>query len=141
MSRIICLLLASFLLTALIPGTCPGKSDAPLHFKLLPDHSAVQDPAKAVDLHGDHLPPFAVQRLGTIRFRSGQMLGRILLSPDDKIVATFLRESILLWDSTSGRLLHRLEHPGAASGYFFTSDGRSIISFTSSSGLQVWDVA
>ena len=45
-------------------------------------------PARAApDLHGDPLPPGARLRLGTVRFRSPEVVACVAVSPDGKTIA------------------------------------------------------
>src|SRR5205823_12640345 len=56
------------------------------------------------------LPPGAVVRLGSTRFRPGQVVGKLKLSPDGKKLISGGRASgggISVWDATSGKLLLR----------------------------------
>lgn len=52
------------------PSAQPGKQD------------------KATDLHGNLLPEGAIARLGTLRFRHGNEVHSIAVSPDGKLAAT-----------------------------------------------------
>lgn len=92
------------------------------------DGAKASDASKAprVDLYGDPVPPEAVARFGTIRFRSGSGLSFAVLSPDGKIVAiNGGADSIRLLDSTTGLTVRqipletRLAVPRAA----FSPDG------------------
>jgi RNA polymerase sigma factor (sigma-70 family) len=59
------------------------------------------------DFYGDPLPPGAVARLGTMRFRHGQQTPAAL-SPDGKMLATATIFSLKLWDVPTGKLLWQL---------------------------------
>jgi RNA polymerase sigma factor (sigma-70 family) len=56
-----------------------------------------------LDLYGDPLPPRAVRRLGTVRFRHGQQIYSVAYSPDGKLIASGSLGSIRLWEAVSGK--------------------------------------
>ena len=77
---------------------------------------AAEPEGPRLDRHGDPLPPSAVQRLGTVRFRRSWGDYRPIFSPDGKFVATStiprigpdrdlaLRgHDVFLWDAATGR--------------------------------------
>jgi WD40 repeat protein len=59
------------------------------------------------DAFGDALPPGAIARLGTLRFRHWFPLGDVAYSPDGKLLATAGTNDrqIRLWDAVTGRML------------------------------------
>ncbi|MGE3807659.1 MAG: sigma-70 family RNA polymerase sigma factor, partial [Gemmataceae bacterium] len=63
----------------------------------------------ATDLHGDPLPPQAIARLGTQRFRHEGGLRAVAIAPDGKIIASGANvdESVRLWDIASGKQVAR----------------------------------
>jgi WD40 repeat protein len=86
-----------------------------------------------LDAHGDPLPPGAVARFGTVRYRIGNV-GSFDLSPDGKTLAVETVNQLTLWDIESGRPTLRI--PRHREQYFddrvknrliFTADGKSII--------------
>lgn len=54
----------------------------------------------------DPLPPGAVQRLGSPRFRHGTEIVSSILSPDGKLLATAGTRSVIVWDVATGKRLH-----------------------------------
>jgi WD40 repeat protein len=60
-----------------------------------------------VDLYGDPLPPGALARLGSLRFRPGSTVGRLSFSPDGKKLIA----DLAVFDAREGRLLGRLAQP------------------------------
>jgi WD40 repeat protein len=93
---------------------------------------ARQGPAPRVDRHGDPLPPVAVARLGTIRWRhilrdwSGFGLPNV--SPDGKYVVSAGDVGLRLWDATTGKRLDwfAVDVPGFKAA-LLTPDGKSLL--------------
>jgi WD40 repeat protein len=117
--------------------------------------------AARTDRHGDPLPQGALLRLGTVRYRAGEV-NDAALSPDGKTLATASETVITLWDLATGRPLHRLRGAEIPSYSFngaflcFSPDGKRLVSLGGwdwiPSGLRwlnprtepavhVWDVA
>jgi RNA polymerase sigma factor (sigma-70 family) len=61
-----------------------------------------------VDLQGDPLPPEALARLGTLRFRAGPTVRRLAISPDGKVMASVGNGGLQVWDTDNGKLLRQL---------------------------------
>jgi RNA polymerase sigma factor (sigma-70 family) len=79
-----------------------------------PAPAAPAEPKAGVDSHGDPLPPGAVARLGTIRFRTGSTPVAIAFSPDGKQLAAwgqavYKRDRFFLFDAASGKPLRSEE--------------------------------
>jgi RNA polymerase sigma factor (sigma-70 family) len=56
------------------------------------------------DIHGDPLPPGAVARLGTTRFRAGAGIYALAISPDGETIVSISNEWVLrVWDAASGK--------------------------------------
>src|SRR5262249_36637348 len=68
---------------------------------------------RSVDRFGDPLPPGALARLGTVRFRHAGAIFSVAYSPDGKTLVTGSGDrdcTLRLWDAESGRELFRVEH-------------------------------
>jgi WD40 repeat protein/HEAT repeat protein len=107
-----------------------------------PKPAVVETPR--VDLHGDALPPGALFRFGSIRFRHPGGIGSSALSSDGKLLATASGHSVMVWDMDSGRPLHRFVCPddGAfvSPGITFSPDAK-LIGYVHNSGFAcVWDL-
>ncbi|HEY7315463.1 MAG TPA: hypothetical protein VH643_39400 [Gemmataceae bacterium] len=82
------------------------------------------------DAHGDPLPPGAVARLGSARFRHEGMLGSFVISPDGRTVAAvplMHGKSGVLWDMATGKLTRRFTFDREVHYVAFTPDGKSIV--------------
>jgi RNA polymerase sigma factor (sigma-70 family) len=92
-----------------------------------PPEAAKQEPPSRFDALGDPLPPRALFRVGTDRFRLPGRAAASLLSPDAKRLAVVNArpETVTLVDVESGRILWG-NVPGGSEGYFglaFAPDG------------------
>jgi RNA polymerase sigma factor (sigma-70 family) len=99
------------------------------------------EPAR-VDRDGSPLPPGALARLGTVRFRGA---GRALaFSPDGQVLACGER-GVGLWDAATGRELRRLEEYGLGDVrcIAFAPDGKTLAfgDMRRESPIRLWDAA
>jgi RNA polymerase sigma factor (sigma-70 family) len=107
-----------------------------------------QRPART-DRYGDPLPPGAIARIGTVRFREGGALFTLAYSPDGKMLAsatTGYRESVIrLWDTATGKQLLLVQPElNQILSLAFSPDGKLLASISSergkqSGGVRVWD--
>jgi hypothetical protein len=116
--------------------------------------AAVPPARPRLDRHGDPLPPGAIARLGTIRWRHRDGFHQSVLSPDGRWLVSsaqvgmhdFEWRGLLLWDCSSGRLVHTLESPAFREGwpfvlYAFLPGGKRLLSLGGGSGdtLFLWE--
>jgi RNA polymerase sigma factor (sigma-70 family) len=91
-----------------------------------PPKEAAPEAHPRVDVYGDPLPPGAVARLGTIRFRHEQWaFWQFAISPDGHTIATAGR-SLILWDMATGRPLRRFPLIQGIRSLAFAPDGKSV---------------
>jgi RNA polymerase sigma factor (sigma-70 family) len=96
------------------------------------------------DFYGDPLPPGAVARMGTMRWRHIGTIISVVYSPDGKTIATSeLNEGpLILWDAATGKELRRIEEePGIRGGVAFSPDGKKLAWAKEGSWVGLWDVA
>lgn len=90
-------------------------------------HGSAKVTAKR-DRFGDSLPPAALGRLGTVRFRHGFVTHKIAISPDGKVLASGGRfPGLRFWDAETGRPLHQPAFPTSVRGMSFSQDGKFLI--------------
>jgi RNA polymerase sigma factor (sigma-70 family) len=100
----------------LIPGAMPQD---PMKN---PPPAPVNKPAPKPkeDALGDPLPPGALLRLGTLRFKHPNSAHALALSPDGKVVITAGNQQIIAWESATGKQLWNEPEPqiGGMSGSY-----------------------
>jgi WD40 repeat protein len=135
LSRFACLLLAaSFALALGHPGqgeTPPARTKTPREEKK-PAH---------VDRYGDPLPPGALTRLGTLRWRGTDDLYCLAFAPDGKTLITGDSGGrLLLWDLKNGKIIRIVgNHRGPVHLVRFSADGKTVAS-AGEATVRVWHV-
>jgi WD40 repeat protein len=117
---------ASVLLLCVALGLCGTANSEPVPEGKPPGPE--KRPEKT-DRYGDPLPPGAVARLGTIRFRHPAEIWALALSPDGKIIATAGGWStrIYLWETATGKPGGTLPSPGVYTQVMqFSPDGKTL---------------
>jgi RNA polymerase sigma factor (sigma-70 family) len=79
------------------------------------------------DRYGDPLPPGALLRLGTVRFRHGLGVYSVAYSPDGRLIASTGGDgAVRLWDAATGRLVREVARRPQREANFavFSPDGK-----------------
>jgi WD40 repeat protein len=100
-----------------------------------------EKPAR-VDRFGDPLPPGAIARLGTVRFRTDGWRPVIAVAPDGRAVASAGQRTISLWDVATGKEIRRLAgHLGGVECFAYSADGTRLVSGGNDNAVRLWDPA
>ena len=85
-------------------------------FAMIAAAQPAQDKGKS-DQHGDALPPGALARMGTLRWRHGDVVSFVAFTPDGKAVLTASQDNVVhLWDRETGKEIQRFEIKGTQPG-------------------------
>ncbi|MBO0699990.1 MAG: WD40 repeat domain-containing protein, partial [Zavarzinella sp.] len=92
---------------------------------------AAKAPGPPVDAFGDPLPPGAVARLGSVRFRTAAIPRQLAVSPDGKRIVSIASSPgirLAVWEADTGRLLREVEPPFSAwpEAVCWPADGRGL---------------
>jgi RNA polymerase sigma factor (sigma-70 family) len=118
-------------------GAGPGRETAE---DPLPKRA--QTRPEATDTHGDPLPPGAIARLGTLRFRHGQHIQASAFSPEGKSVASAGNDGrVVLHDVATGKKLSSFQVEAAAYRLTFAPDGKTLAAGVGERLVGVWEVA
>jgi WD40 repeat protein len=85
--------------------------------------------AEHKDQFGDPLPPGAVARLGTVRWRHSASIGQFSFFPNGNTIATAGNDDrIIIWDLATEKPLHSLKNlmSGGNPGVAFSPDGKTL---------------
>jgi RNA polymerase sigma factor (sigma-70 family) len=108
------------------------------------DHVADQPTQPLLDTHGDALPPGAIARLGTVRWRPGNEVTAIAFSPDGSKIACgpIYSNVVQIWDRASGRLIQEYRgHRTTIMQIEFAGAGNVLISSSLDKTVRIWDTA
>jgi RNA polymerase sigma factor (sigma-70 family) len=133
----------------LAAATAPDEQPIPAGANL-PEPAAAKP--QGADAHGDPLPPGAMARLGTVRFRHGDSVLSVAFSPDGKKVASGCGDgTVCVWEAGTGKELLSLKaHSSFISSLVFSPDGKVLLSrgrentpgpYGGAGTIRVWDLA
>lgn len=96
--------------------------------------------AAATDRFGDPLPPFALARLGTSRYRVTPRAVDAVLSSDGKTIGVVTEDSIILMDAQTGKQIRRLffRQEGAFHAAL-SPDGSAVAAWADDDPITLWD--
>jgi WD40 repeat protein len=96
-----------------------------LTFAQVPQMMHQPPAAPRLDRNGDPLPPGAITRIGSARFRHTGFVTTLLYTPDGKRLISF-DGSLRLWDAATGKLLWRVEWDMGPPLLAISDDGKRI---------------
>ncbi len=109
----------------------------------------VSKPQARKDALGDPLPPGAIARLGTVRFRPGDATKHLTFTPDGKRLVTWGGGGVSVWDVITGKELHHLAYERgrdlgngdlSPDGKLVAVWGREPQKFNDLCTIELWDV-
>jgi WD40 repeat protein len=100
-----------------------------------------QAPPGRTDLYGDPLPPGAIARFGSLRFRPGGQVYAIAFTPDGKTLASASSDqTVRLWEAKTGREIRRLlDRKGEVFSLSMSSDGKLLAAAGERGIIWVWE--
>ncbi len=94
------------------------------------------------DLYGDALPPGAIGRLGTVRFRHSGPVHCIAFSPDGKTLASGgVDAAVRLWEIATGKEIRQFKGEAYLFEAVAFSPGDKVLAAASFRVIYLWDVA
>jgi WD40 repeat protein len=126
-------------------GSGAGALAPPAPAQARPAGPAAAKPGEAAaraDAFGDPLPPGALARLGTVRWRHGSGLSRLAFGADGGRVVTAGDGVVRVWDALTGRELRRWGRPAAppaAGRWALSADGRRAAALAPDGTVTVHD--
>jgi RNA polymerase sigma factor (sigma-70 family) len=117
------------------PPTREGVADRPV---------VAERPARPADTdqQGDPLPPGALLRLGTLRFRHDNWVMSAAVSPDGKVIAASGGSHVQLWAASDGKEIRRFDLPqvGWNTPVAFSPDSKILAIGSDDCLIRLWDI-
>jgi WD40 repeat protein len=121
-----------------------SRRSAWLLLVLLPTPAFTAAPPSVLrDLHGDPLPPGAVARLGSLRWRSPEGVKRLLFSPDGQFILGSGGKLLHVWERATGRRVKTMQDASVEgeapfARFALAADGKILVSANRDGSLVCW---
>ncbi len=92
------------------------------------------------NLANDPLPPDAVARMGTFRWRHGEGVEHVAWALDDRRVLSASMNALVLWDSETGDQIRLMGKNSGIAGLAITPDGRQALTGNMLKQMDLWDL-
>ena len=103
--------------------------------------NGVAGSALRMDSYGDSLPPGAILRLGTVRFRVEGCVSSVAVSRDGQWAAAGDSVGLVyLWDASSGRIVRQMQMQERWPKIFFSHDSKSLGARDGDGHIQIWSI-
>jgi len=86
------------------------------------------------------LPPGALARIGTVRFRTGNSVMTVRFSPDGRELVSMDHDAVVFWDPRTGKELRRRKSTPAFYRGHYSPDGKKLWMQTFEDAMSVWDL-
>jgi WD40 repeat protein len=97
--------------------------------------------AQRLDRYGDPLPPGALLRLGTIRFRVEAYVSSVAISRDSKWVAAGDSAGLVyLWEASGGRIVRKMQMQQRWPMVFFSHDSQILGARDGDGHVCLWSI-
>jgi RNA polymerase sigma factor (sigma-70 family) len=105
-----------------------------------PPDKPTTEKSERTDLYGDPLPPGALLRMGTVRFRHPNLIGNAAFSPNGKLLAAAANKGVILfYEAATGRKIRQLQTKATnIPAFAFAPDGKTLAS-AGPKTIQIWD--